>query len=141
MPGRVAVLTDPGRVPDDEQIRQHLGASFAAWQDLKELLSGPDFALELSWHHYRDGGWLCKAARGSKTMAWLAVWDDYATVTCYFSARHRNDLAALPLPDDLRTQVTGMEMSGAMLPVVVGIRSREDVDAATEVVRYRLRAR
>jgi len=141
VPGRVAVLTDPGRVPDDEQIRQHLDASFAAWQDLKELLSGPNFGLELSWHHYRDGGWLCRARRGSKNMAWLAVWDGYATVTCYFSARHRDDLAALPLPDNLRTQVTGTEMSGAMLPVVVGIRSREDVGAALEVVRYRLRAR
>ncbi|WJH23360.1 DUF3788 family protein [Pseudarthrobacter defluvii] len=141
MPGHVAVLTDPGRMPDDEQIRQHLGASFAAWQDLKELLSRPYLGLELSWHHYRDGGWLCKALRGSKNMAWLAVWDGYATVTCYFSARHRNDLAALPLPDNLRAQITGVEMSGAMLPVVVRIRSPEDIGAAIEVVRYKLRAR
>lgn len=53
----------------------------------------------------------------------------------------RRRLVALPLPDALRTQVLGVEMSGAMLPVVVEIRSAADVDAALEVVRYRLHAR
>jgi hypothetical protein len=128
-------------VPDDGQIAQHLGASFAAWQNLRETLSGPEFGLELSWHHYRDGGWLCKALRGRKNMAWLAVWDGYATVTCYFSARHREGLTAIHLPDDLRTRVAGTEMSGAMLPVMVEIRSPADVAAAVEIIRYRIRAR
>jgi hypothetical protein len=138
---RVAVLTDPGRVPDDEQIREHLGASFAAWQNLEVTLRGPELGLTLLWHHFRDGGWLCKALRGKKNVAWLAVWEGFATVTCYFSARHRRDLAALPLPDTLRTQIAEVAMSGAMLPVVVEVRSRADVEAAVEILRYRLRAR
>lgn len=141
MPTRVAVLTDPGRVPDDEQIREHLGGSFVAWQSLERTLCAPEFDLALWWHHFRDGGWLCKALRGTKNIAWLAVWEGYATVTCYFSARHRRDLAALPLPDSLRTQVAEVAMSGTMLPVVVEIRSPADVEAAVEIVRYRLRAR
>jgi len=141
VPARIAVLTDPDRVPDDGQITQHLGASFAAWQNLKETLSGPEFGLELSWHHYRDGGWLCKALRGRKNMAWLAVWEGYATVTCYFSARHREGLAAIRLPEALRTRLAGAELSGAMLPVSVEIRSAADVAAAVEIIRYRLRAR
>lgn len=138
---RVAVLTDPDRVPDDAQVREHLGSSFAAWQRLEAALRSPELDLELSWHHFRDGGWLRKALRGKKNMAWLAVWEGYATVTCYFAARHREDVAALPLPESLRTQVREVEMSGALLPVVVEIRSASDVDAAIEVVRYRLRAR
>lgn len=128
-------------MPDDKQIRAHLGTSFAAWQSLEETLRGPELDLALSWHHFRDGGWLCKALRGKKNVAWLAVWEGYATVTCYFSARHRSDLAALSLPASLRTQVTEAEMSGAMLPVLVEIRSAADVEAAAEIVRYRLRAR
>jgi hypothetical protein len=135
------VLTDPGRVPDDAQVREHLGSAFAAWTRLEAALTGPELGLELSWHHFRDGGWLCRALRGKKNVAWLAVWDGCATVTCYFSARHREDLVTLPLPVRLRTQVTAADMSGAMLPVVVEIRSAADVDAALEVVRYRLRAR
>jgi hypothetical protein len=138
---RGAVLTDPDRPPDDEQVRVHLGTSFFAWQRLEAALRGPELDLALSWHHFRDGGWLCKALRGKKNIAWLAVWEGYATVTCYFSARHRDDLAALPLPDSLRTQISQVQMSGAMLPVVVEIRSPADVEAAVEVVRYRLRAR
>jgi hypothetical protein len=138
---RVAVLTDPDRLSDDEQIREHLGASFFAWRRLESALRGPELDLALSWHHFRDGGWLCKALRGKKNIAWLAVWEGFATVTCHFSARHRDDLAALPLPDCLRTQISQVEMSGAMLPVVVEIRSPADVEAAVEVVGYRLRAR
>lgn len=137
---RVAVLTDPGRAPDDAQVQEHLGSSFAAWTRLEAALSGPELGLKLTWHHFRDGGWLRKALRGRKNVAWLAVWEGYATLTCYFSARHRDDLVALPLPDSLRTQVRRVEMSGAMLPVVVEIRSAADVDAALEVVRYRLHA-
>jgi uncharacterized protein DUF3788 len=138
---RVAVLTDPGRVPDDAQVREHLGSSFAAWTRLEVELTGPELGLQLSWHHFRDGGWLRKALRGTRNVAWLAVWDGYATVTCYFSARHREDLVSLPLPDSLRTQVRDAEMSGAMLPVVVEIRSAADAEAALQVVRYKLHAR
>ena len=141
MPPRAAVLTDPVRVPDDGQVARHLGASYAAWQDLKEMLSRPEFNLELSWHHYRDGGWLCKAVRGRKNVAWLAVWDGYATVTCYFPARHREGLMALHLPEHLQTRIAGAELSGATLPVIVEIRTPADLDAAVEIIRYRLRAR
>jgi hypothetical protein len=138
---RDAVLTDPDRPPDDEQIRVHLGPSYPAWQRLEAALRGPDLGLALSWHHFRDGGWLCKALRGKKNIAWLAVWEGYATVTCYFSARHREDLAALPLPEALLNQISQVQMSGAMLPVVIEIRSPADVEAAVEVVRHRLRVR
>jgi hypothetical protein len=140
-PDRIPVLTDPDAPPDDARIREALGGGFPAWQALASGLAAPGVDLVLSWRHYRDGGWLCRALRGRKNVAWLAVWDGYATVTCYFAARHRDDLAALPVPEYVATRAATAEMSGAMLPLVIEVRSQADVDAALEVVRYRLRAR
>jgi hypothetical protein len=140
-PDRVPVLTDPDAPPDAARIREVLGGAFPAWQTLASGLAAPVVDLVLSWRHYRDGGWLCRALRGRRNVAWLAVWDGYATVTCYFAARHRDDLVALPVPEDVATRAATAEMSGAMLPLVIEIRSQADVDAALEVVRYRLRAR
>ncbi|HYF72896.1 MAG TPA: DUF3788 family protein [Nocardioides sp.] len=136
---RVPVLTDPAVTPDDEQIRDLLGDSFAGWRQLTERLA--DVGLDLTWRHYRDGGWLCRAVRGGKNVAWLAVWDGYATATCYFAARHRADLTRLPVPEALRAEVAAAEMSGSLLPVVVEIRTSADAGTAAEVVRFKLTSR
>lgn len=138
---RVPVLTNPDLAPDEAQVRAALGAAFDAWQGLESALADPPFGLALSWHYFRDGGWLRKAVRGKKNLAWLAVWKGYATVTFYFAARHRKDLVALAIPDVLRLQAAEAEMTGRMWPLVVEIRSRADVDAVLEVLRYKLGAR
>jgi hypothetical protein len=127
--------------PDAAGIGDALGDSFAAWQQLDAALAEPALGLELSWRYYRDGGWLRKALRGKKTVAWLAVWEGYATITFYFAARHRPGLVALPLPAPLRRQAAEAEMSGALLPLVVEIRTAADVDAALEVLRFKLASR
>ena len=137
---RVPVLTNPDVAPDEVQIRAALDGTFSAWQDLESALADRPFGLTLSWHRYRDGGWLRKALGGKKNLAWLAVWEGYATVTFYFAARNRDDLVALPIPDALRLQAAEAEMTGRMLPLVIEIRSRTDVDAALEVLRYKLGA-
>jgi hypothetical protein len=135
------VLTDPDVSPAESQIRSALGGATEAWQVLESALAEPPFALALSWQYFRDGGWLCRALRGRKTVAWLAVWRDCATVTFYFAARHREDLVSLPITDGLRRQVAEAEMTGRMLPFVIEVRTLTDVDAVREVMRYKLAAK
>ena len=136
---RVPVLTDPDVAPDDAVVGAALGDASEAWRRLTARLA--DLGLELAWRHYRDGGWLCRAVRGGKNIAWLAVWDGCATVTCYFAARHRSELSRLPVPDELRAPVAETEMSGRLLPVVVEVRTSADADTAAEVVRFKLASR
>lgn len=136
---RVPVLTDPEVSPDDALIEAALATAAPAWRHLGELLGASGLGLELSWRHYRDGGWLCPAIRGGKNVAWLAVWDGYATVTCYFAERHRPVLAALPVPEAVRA--SSADLSGRLLPVVVEVHRPEDADAAAEVVAARIRSR
>ncbi len=138
---RVRVLTNPDVAPDEAQIRAALGEAFDAWRGLESALTDVPFRLVLSWHYFRDGGWLRKALRGTRNVAWLAIWKDHATLTFYFSARHREELVALPIPDTLRNQAAEAEMTGKMLPLVIEIRSHEDVEAGLEVLRYKLGAK
>ena len=132
------VLTDPDAAPDEVQIRAALGEAFLAWQSLETALTEPPLRLALSWRYYRDGGWLRKALRGTRNLAWLAVWKDHATITFYFAARHRDALVALPIPDALRHQAAQAKMTGRLLPIVIDIRSQADAQTALEVLRYKL---
>lgn len=138
---RLPVLTDPDVVPGDEQIRDALGEAFPAWQSLESALTQPPWCLTLSWQYYREGSWLRKALRGTRNLAWLAVWTGHATVTFYFAARHRAGLVALPIPDALAHQAAQAQMTGRLLPLVIEIRTQEDVAAALAVLGYKLRAR
>jgi len=138
---RMPVLTDPGVTPNRQRISAVLGAAMQGWTALESALAEPPFDLSLSWRHYRDGGWLCKALRGQQNLAWLAVWDRYFTVTFYFAARHRADLVALPIGADLRRQAAEAEMTGRMLLLVIEVHDAPDVEAVVEVMRYKLTAK
>ena len=135
------ILTDPDVTPDEQRISAALCGAMDAWRVLESALSTPPFDLVLSWRYYRDGGWLCKALRGQRNLAWLAVWDGYFTVTFYFAARHRADLLELDVGDALRRQAAEAEMTGRMLPLVIEVRDEQDVEAVLEIMRYKLTAR
>jgi hypothetical protein len=137
----VPVLTDPDVAPDERRISAALGGAMGAWRALESALAEPSFDLSLSWRHYRDGGWLCKALRRRRNLAWLAVWDRYFTATFYFAARQRSDLVALPIGADLQRQAAEAEMTGLMLPLVIEVHDVPDVEAVLEVMRYKLTAK
>ena len=129
--------------PNNQLIEDALGSSFAAWQQLEELLTGPDHNLVLEWNHYRDGGWLCKALMGKKNLAWLAVWEGYATITFYFAARHREDLLDLALPEEVLQTITNAETTfkGKLLPVVLELRQPADAAAVTPLAHFKATAK
>jgi len=125
--------------PDEDLVSASLGEAAPAWRRLEHLLGGSGLGLELSWRHYRDGGWLCRAVRSGKNVAWPAVWDGYATVTCYFAEPHRGALASLRVPEAARA--ASADLAGRLLPVVVEVRTVEDAVGAAEVVRLKLGSR
>ncbi len=131
------VFVDDDVRPSDELIADALGSAWPAWARLERSFAD-DVGLALEWAFYRDGGWLRKALRGTKNMAWLCVWEGRATVTFYFAARHRDDLVALDVPEGLRSQAATAAMSGAMLPLRIEVRTEEDADAAVAVMRYKV---
>ncbi|MDR3068301.1 MAG: DUF3788 family protein, partial [Cellulomonas sp.] len=109
-----------------------LGPAAEAWHALRGVLA--EAGTTVGWHHYRDGGWLAKATKGSKTVAWLQVGSGFAQMTCYFAERHRPALATADLPPTLRAQIVGQAMVGRMLPFSLQVRTLDDVRSAATVL-------
>jgi hypothetical protein len=137
----VPILLDEAQEPTDAIIEDALGPAYPAWEKLTAALTGPEFHLKLGWVFYSDGGWLCKALKGSKNQAWLGVWEGYASVAYYFAARHRADLANLAIPQELQDRAAQAALIGKMLPLMIELRTTPDTDAALEVMRYRVKAK
>lgn len=125
--------------PNEHLIEDALGASYPAWLTLLSSLEG-EFGLTPQWIYYRDGGWLCKTLKGKKNLAWLSVWEGLTTVTFYFAHRHREELVSLDLPEDLISKAATNEMVGKMLPFLLEVRTKDDVESVRTVMRMKLRA-
>lgn len=126
------VFDDPTVEPTTTTVDAALGPASQAWHALLDVLA--EAGTTVAWHHYRDGGWLAKATKVSKTVAWLQVDSGFARMTCYFAERHRPALASADLPATLRAQIVGQPMVGRMLPFSLQIRTPADVTSAATVL-------
>jgi hypothetical protein len=96
----------------------------------------------VSWRYYRDGGWLAKATRGKKTIAWLAVEDGFVRVTFHFAERHRAALAeADGLAQQVRDRIAATAVSGRLLSVTFEVREPADLDPVRVVLAVKLTAK
>lgn len=134
------VFTDPAAAPDEAAIAAALGPAASAWHTVTALLSAT--GAEPAWRYYRDGGWLTKASRGSRTIAWLSIEPGLVRFAAYFAERHRAELTALPeLDAALRGRLMTEPLLGRLLPVALELRSDEDARRAGAVAELRARLR
>lgn len=111
-----SAFRDPGVEPTTERIHAALGPAADTWDELTALIA--DAGAPIVWRYYRDGGWLAKASKGQKTIAWLSVAQGQATITFYFAERHRSILIQDPaLTEELRHRIATTALSGRLLPV------------------------
>lgn len=132
-----ATFRDPNLAPTTEMIHAVLGASAEVWDALTEIVT--DAGGMLVWRHYTDGGWLAKASKAGKTVAWLNVAPGQATVTFYFAERHRAPLIENPaLSPALRGQIAGTPLSGKLLPVTLTLLDERQLPAARALLTAKL---
>lgn len=118
-----SVFRDPGIEPTTESIRAALGPAADAWDELTALIA--ETGSLLAWRYYRDGGWLARASKGRKTIAWLSVAHGHARITFHFAERDRSILAHDPaITDELRHQIATAPLSGRLLPVTLDLHDR-----------------
>jgi len=130
---------DPAIEPTTERIHAALGAAGQTWDLLLALVE--QSGLDLTWRYYRDGGWLARLTKGSRTVAWVNVAPGCVRATCYFAERDRGAIADDPaLPADVRGRVAAVALIGASLPVSLEARTSEDVATVGTVLRLKLGA-
>lgn len=131
---------DPDVEPTTTRIHAVLGPADDAWDGLAGLIAKA--GLDLDWRYYRDGGWLAKATKGNKTIAWLSVEPGEVRITCYFAERHRTALTEdATLPAELRERIGATAMIGRLLPVFQVVRTISDLAQVASILRIKLAAR
>jgi Protein of unknown function (DUF3788) len=134
-----AAFRDPAVEPTAARIHAALGAAAQAWDLLTQLIG--DLGLSLAWRYYRDGGWLARASKGSRTVAWVNVHEGSATVTCYFAERDRARLVDhADLPTDVRDRIAVVSLVGKLLPVSLQVHGIADLAAVATLLRTKLGA-
>ncbi|MCL2735955.1 MAG: DUF3788 family protein [Propionibacteriaceae bacterium] len=129
-----AVFDDPTVTPVSETIDDALGVSAPAWAQWADVLASA--GVDTAWRYYKDGGWVIRASRGSRTIAWMSVNRDYGRVTFLFAQRLRSTLvAADDLPEWIKDAARDAQK---MLSLTIQIRTSADVADAHAVLRYKL---
>lgn len=130
---------DPAIEPTTERIHAALGTAAEAWDLLVALVE--ESGMAIAWRYYRDGGWLAKVTRGSKTVAWVNVVPGCVRATAYFAERDRAGIADdFDLPAFVRDRVAVVAPIGKSVPVSLEARTSEDVGTIGTVLRLKLGA-
>ena len=130
------LLRDPDTYPSDEVLASALGKSYTAYEVFAKKL--PDYGIGLEWRYYNDGkAWLGKCCHKKKTVFWLSVWEGFFRVTLFFTEKTRAGVEALPVSDDIKTQLTGAGAIGKLIPLVIAIRTKKSLDDVFALIAYK----
>jgi len=124
--------------PTPEAIKSVLGYANGAWLELIDYLDAN--GISVSWKWYRDGGWLARAAKGSKTILWAQIDDaGYVSGSFYFAARLREALADYPgLTPKQAREIRDVELCGKQVSVPFELRRKADVESVKPIVGAKL---
>jgi hypothetical protein len=132
----VKMLGDPEVFPDNKILKGAMGESYPVFDELMTSIKSGGLSPE--WRYYRDGkSWLCKVVSGKKTIFWLSVWDGSFKTAFYFLERYIPGLMELDINENLKSGLFGQKSIGKLLPLVVEMRSSDQLKDILEVIRYK----
>lgn len=132
------LLNNPAELPTDAVLQSVLGSAFEAYSTLMQRIAEPELALVPEWNYYRDGGaWLCKVQYKKKTVFWLTVWEGRFTVVFYFTEKTVDGLIPLPIASSCFQQLREVNHVGKFIPLILTIRTEEDLDDVLVVSNYK----
>ncbi|MFW0787241.1 DUF3788 family protein [Gordonia sp. CPCC 206044] len=133
-------LSDPDDPPTQESIGETLGPAAGAWSAFTQTLADNDVVAE--WRHFRDGGWLLKATRGRKTVAWADIHDGFFRVAFHFAERLRPALLSNEtLSRDLRRRIADTPPRGKLVSIALDVQDVDDLPNVASVLSARLSLR
>ncbi|OUZ07033.1 hypothetical protein BHE97_18175 [Aeromicrobium sp. PE09-221] len=131
------VFTDAQVRPEQGAISVALGDASSVWDEATEVFASA--GAEVTWRHYRDGGWLAKASRNGKTLAWLCVTPGVLQVSFHFAERLRETLSNdRAINGHLRERIAQMPTSGNLFSIPLEVRTPDEVGDVKQLVALKL---
>ncbi|MBE0666278.1 MAG: DUF3788 family protein [Bacteroidales bacterium] len=132
------LLKDRLVFPDDKILRDTLGESFPAYEEMMKTITGPEYGLTPQWNYYNDGkAWLCKAVFKKKTVLWLSVWDRYFKTAFYFTERNSGGIEELEIDPDIKQTFKSAKPTGKLIPLVLNISSIKQLSDLIKIIEYK----
>lgn len=124
------VLRNPDLFPGPDVLKQALGPKFAVFETLMERFGA--MGLEIRWKYYNDGkSWLCNVSHKKKTVCWLSVWEGYFRTGFFFTEKHLEAIAALPIDTGIKEAFFLEKPIGRLLPLSVKVDKGNFEDVLT----------
>lgn len=132
-------LTDPTVFPTEEVLLSILGdRSSQALTILFNTITAQPLGLTIEWRYYNDGkSWLCKAVFKTKTVFWLSVWPGYFKTTFYFTEKHLEALAELPLAEEHKTKLATDAPIGRLIPLTLDVNNEHVLKDVLTLVTFK----
>lgn len=131
------VFTDSQVRPEEGAIRVALGDASGVWDEVAEVFASA--GAEVTWRHYRDGGWLAKASRNGKTLAWLSVKPGVLQVSFHFAERLRETLLSDgAIAGHLHERIARAPVSGNLFSIPLDVRTPDEVGDVKQLAASKL---
>lgn len=117
-------LKDETRFPDEQVLREQLGAAYAAYEALLKLFASEQ--LSAGWRYYHDGkSWLCKVQKKKKTIVWMSALAGSMRATIYFSAKHIEEIYKLDISETRKQIIRDTPNTGKSKPCTFELNESE----------------
>jgi hypothetical protein len=132
------LLKDPNTPPSPQNLSLAMGQYYSVFEKLEQQVTGPNYQLQLEWRYYNDGkAWLCKATQKKKTIFWISVWDDCFKVVFYFTEKHLEAIAALPIDESIKDDFASAKPIGKLIPLILHMTPDSQIDDALKVIAFK----
>jgi len=133
------LLRNPDLYPSAEVLKDALGGDvYKVLEAFTNTVTGAEFALNCEWIYYKDGkSWLCKVVYKKKTVFWLSVWEGHFKITFYFTEKHLEGIAALDIAESIKEDFCRMKPVGKLLPMLLAIYQKEQLEDLLKVVVFK----
>jgi hypothetical protein len=131
-------LKDQEVYPSDDVLKNVLGTSYPAYQELIARITDTEFELEPEWRYYKDGkAWLCKVCNIKKTIFWLSVWDKCFKVAFYFTEKTKPGILELNIKEEIKESFKKSKPIGKLIPLTVEIHDKEQITDVLTVAGFK----
>jgi hypothetical protein len=134
----IMLLKDKDILPTSEVIKNALGKSSKAFEQLMKAITTAEFNFDPQWHYYNDGkAWLCKVVYKKKTIFWLSVWDGFFKTGFYFTEKNCSGIDALDIDVAIVKDFKSTKPIGKLLPLTINVENEKQMNDVLKVAAYK----
>lgn len=135
---KTLLLREQNVLPTKELLKNSLGESYQAFNELMNIISHGQFRLVKRCGYYNEGrSWLCKVCFKKRTVLWLSVLDNFFKVGFYFTEKNKKGIAELDIENKIKEDFYRSEQKNKWKLLVVDVYGNEQINDVIKLIQYK----